>query len=140
MSPSVRSWLLLVLLHRQLYHLDGKPITGPVDGGTPAAFDWADKRRTRRLPDARSHVQSLYLRRLFFVAVGSQAVATLPPGLDVAGASGGVADEEEDEDVDDGGDAGDTGSVMSLLLLHDDASEHVSEATPLFHKINNSSQ
>ena len=32
----------------------------------------------------------------------------------------------------DADDAGDAGSVKSLLLLHEDASEHVNDATPLF--------
>ena len=113
----------------QLYHLDGKPMTNPADGVVTGAVDWADRRRMRRLPDARSQLQSLYLRRLF-LAVESQSVTVGPLVFDGIGASAGVTDGDvEDEDE---GDAGDTGSVMSLLLLQDDASEHVSDATPLF--------
>ena len=43
-------------------------------------------------------------------------------------------DDDDEEEEEEAGDAGDTGSVMSLLLLHDDASEQVSDATPLYPK------
>jgi hypothetical protein len=36
-------------------------------------------------------------------------------------------------DCDEEGEAGETGSVMSLLLLQEDASEQVRDATPLEH-------